>query len=196
MISPGNVDPVAMAEHVPEAADDIALPALLLEVRERLRQRLLGGQVREGQPHRLLRVQPNSASAPSAMNRNRPSASAAVDDVGRRLDELAEAGLRLAELALEAVALAHVADRAVGAGEPSVLAEPGRGDELGRHRLAVRALDVDPAADLLRARGHAGREVVLGDVPRRAVDQRPEVLAEEARRPAGRSAARRRPTGR
>ena len=94
-------------------------------------------------------------------------------------DELAEAGLRLAQLALEAVAFAHVADGAVGAGEPAVLAEPGRGDELGRDGLAVRALDVDPAADLLRSRGHAGREVVLGDVARRAVDQRPEVLAEE-----------------
>ena len=71
------------------------------------------------------------------MNMNRPSASAAVDDVRARLDELAEARLGLVQLALEAVALAHVADRAVGAGEPPGLVEPRDGDELGRDRRPV-----------------------------------------------------------
>ena len=45
--------------------------------------------------------------------------------------------------------------------------------------LAVRAGEVDPATHLLRARAHPGRPVEVGDVARRLVHERPEVLAEQ-----------------
>ena len=93
-----------------------------------------------------------------------------------------EALLRLAQLALQAVALAHVADAAVRPGEPAVLVAPGEGDELGRDRVAV------PWSRLTRPRSSRPPvpssspirgPVDLGDLPRRLVDERPEVLAEE-----------------
>ena len=127
VISAGNDRPVAVLDHVAEATDDVVLVALRLEVRERL-------GAATPRPVRSANVMPTISRRCPAEERFRALGHeqeaavgvAAVDDVRRRLDELAEARLRLLQLALEPVALAHVADRAVGADEPAVLVEPRR----------------------------------------------------------------------
>ena len=58
----------------------------------------------------------------------------------------------------------------------------GERDELGRDRVAVAVEQVDPAAQLAVLRAvvaEAGGPVDLGDLARRLVDERAEVLAEQ-----------------
>ena len=189
--------PVAVPEHVPEAADDLVLVVLLDEVRERLLEQFLGRQVGEGLAHDLRRRPAEQRLGALGHEQESAVRVASVDDVRRGLHELAEAGLGLAELALQAVALAHVADRPVRPRERPPLVEPGRGDELRRDGLAVAAQEVHAAAEA-PAPLSARPTVQSSSATSRddSCDERAEVLPDEVLGAAVRSSARRRPRGR
>ncbi len=161
----GKGRPVAIAQHVVEAPDDVVLVALLGEVGERLRERLLGGQVGEGQIRDLGR-RPAEQGLGALGHEQEPAVRVApVDDVGRGLDEIAEARLGGLQVVLETLPFGDIAGDAVDRRQPAVLEVPDHVD-LERHRRpAVAALEVEPR----RVEGARVRDE-LGELLERALD--------------------------
>ena len=169
---------IPVLEHVAIAPDVVLLP-LVFEVRDRLREGLLGRELREGHADDLGRGPAEERLGAFGHEREPALGVGPIDHVGCGLDELSEARLRLLELSFQAIALAHVADRAVRAGEGARVVEPRRGHELGRDRFAVGSDQIEPAAQLLARIGHPGGPVHLGDLAGRLVHEGAEVLPDE-----------------